>query len=155
MQFSSKEDIEAPIEQVFAMLSEFESFERSAIRRGIEVIRTDNFTDPVAGYTWNSHFKMRGKMRELDLRLATYEHPNTMRFESDSNGLAGVMTLDLMALSPRRTRMSVSVELTPKTLAARLLVQSLKLAKSNMTKRFKLKVADYAKNMEERHSRLA
>ena len=94
-------------------------------------------------------------MRDLDLRLATYERPTTIRFESDSNGLAGVMTLDLMALSPRRTRMSVSVELTPKTLAARLLVQSLKLAKSNMTKRFKLKVADYAKNMEERHSRLA
>ena len=70
-------------------------------------------------------------------------------------GSPGGMTLDLMALSPRRTRMSVLIELNPKTLAARLLVQSLKLAKSNLTKRFKLKVADYAKTMEERHSRLA
>jgi hypothetical protein len=155
MQFSSKEDIEAPIEQVFAMLSEFESYERSAIRRGIEVIRTDNHAAPAAGCTWNARFKLRGKMRDLDLKLVTYERPTTMRFESDSNGLSGGMTLDLMALSPRRTRMSVLVELNPKTLAARLLVQSLKLAKSNLTKRFKLKVADYAKTMEERHSRLA
>ncbi|MBL4766761.1 MAG: SRPBCC family protein [Rhodobacteraceae bacterium] len=155
MQFSSQEDIEAPIEQVFAMLSEFESFERSAIRRGIEVIRTDHFPSPIAGCAWNARFRMRGKMRDLDLDLVTYEQPNVMRFESDSSGLAGVMTLDLLALSPRRTRMSVSIQLKPKTLAARLLVQSLKLAKSNLTKRFKLKVADYAKNMEERHSRIA
>lgn len=155
MQFSSKEDIEAPIDQVFAMLSDFDSYERSAIRRGIEVIRTDDFTDPVAGCAWNTRFKMRGKMRDLELKLVTYERPNSMRFESVSNGLDGVMTLDLVALSPRRTRMAVSVELVPKNLAARLLVQSLKLAKTNMTKRFRLKVADYAKNMEERHSRLA
>lgn len=155
MQFSSKEDIEAPIDQVFAMLSDFDSYERSAIRRGIEVIRTDDFTDPGTGCAWNTRFKMRGKMRDLELKLVTYERPNSMRFESVSNGLDGVMTLDLVALSPRRTRMAVSVELVPKNLAARLLVQSLKLAKTNMTKRFRLKVADYAKNMEERHSRLA
>ena len=155
MQFTSKEDIEAPIEQVFAMLSEFESFERSAIRRGIEVIRTDQNTAPAAGYAWNARFKMRGKMRDLNLNLVSYEHPTVMRFESDSHGLAGVMVLDLMALSPKRTRMAVSLELNPKTLSARLLVQSLKLAKGNLTKRFKLKVAEYAKGMEERHSRMA
>lgn len=155
MQFTSKEDIEAPIEQVFAMLSEFESFERSAIRRGIEVIRTDEHTAPVAGYAWNARFKLRGKMRDLTLGLVTYDPPTVMRFESDSHGLDGIMTLDLMALSPRRTRMTVSLDLNPKTLAARLLVQSLKLAKGNLTKRFKLKVADYAKNMEDRHSRMA
>lgn len=155
MQFSSKEDIEAPIEQVFAMLSEFESYERSAIRRGIEVIRTDDFTDPAVGCSWNTRFKLRGKMRDLELNLVDYERPNSMRFESISSGLTGAMTLDLVALSPQRTRMGVLIELTPKTLAARLLVQSLKLAKSNITKRFKLRVADYAKNLEERHSHLA
>ncbi|MFT4962345.1 MAG: hypothetical protein ACI92Z_003442 [Paracoccaceae bacterium] len=155
MQFSSKEDIEAPIEQVFAMLSEFETFERSAIRRGIEVIRTDSFPAPVAGDAWNARFKLRGKMRDLNLNLVTYEQPTGMRFEFDSQGLSGVMTLDLLALSQRRTRMEVSVDLIPKTLAARLLLQSLKLAKSNLTKRFKLNVADYAKNMEDRHNRMA
>ncbi|MBV1896185.1 MAG: SRPBCC family protein [Rhodobacteraceae bacterium] len=153
MQFSSKEDIEAPIEQVFAMLSEFESFERSAIRRGIEVIRTDSFAAPIAGYAWNARFKLRGKMRDMDIRLVNYDQPSAMRFESESKGIEGSMMLDMVALSPRRTRMSVSMELNPKSLSAKLLVQSLKLAKNNLTNRFKLSVADYAQNMEERHSR--
>lgn len=153
MQFDSKEDIEAPIEQVFAMLSEFESFERSAIRRGIAVIRTDTHEIPMTGCAWNAKFEMRGKSRDLDIDLVTYDQPTAMRFESDSHGLLGTMTLDLMALSPQRTRMSVALDLNPKTLTARVLVQSLKLAKFSLTKRFKLKVAEYAKSMEDRHSR--
>lgn len=153
MQFASKEDIQAPIEQVFAMLSEFESFERSAIRRGIEVIRTDSFVTPIAGYAWNARFKLRGKMRDLDLKLVSYDHPTVMRFESESKGIEGSMILDLVALSPHRTRMSVSMALNPRTLTARLLVQSLKLAKNNLTNRFELSVADYAKTIEDRHSR--
>jgi len=154
MQFSSKEDIEAPISDVFAMLSEFEAYERSAIRRGIEVQRLDETAPNAAGLIWDARFVLRGKPRDVRLNLSGFEPPNAMRIDADSNGLDGTLTLELMALSPRRTRMSVVLNLAPKTLSARLLVQSLKLAKSNMTKRFKLKVADYAKNMEDRHSRM-
>lgn len=155
MQFSNKEDIEAPIGAVFAMLSEFEAYERSAIRRGIEVQRVDDCAPIAAGLVWEAKFTLRGKPRNLTLTLTEYEPPNIMRFDADSQGLGGSMLVELLALSPRRTRMSVALNLAPKNLSARLLVQSLKLAKSNLTKRFKLKVADYAKNMEERHSRTA
>ena len=65
------------------------------------------------------------------------------------------MTLDLVALSQQRTRMAIVLNLKPKTLSARLLIQSMKLAKANLTKRFKLKVAAYAKSLEDRHRRTA
>ncbi len=152
MKFSSKEDIEAPVGEVFAMLSDFESFERSAIRRGIEVERVGGGDAPAVGHCWQTRFLMRGKMRDMSIDLTRYDAPEIMRFETDSHGLTGAFVIDLMALSPRRTRMSVAIDLAPKNLSARLLLQSLKLAKSTLTKRFKLKVAEYAKHMEERHT---
>lgn len=155
MQFSSKEDIEAPISAVFTMLSEFEIHERSAIRRGIEVQRQHPDAPDEAGLIWDAKFSLRGKPRDMRLTLTEFDPPNAMQFDGKSQGLDGKVIVELVALSPRRTRMSVVLNLAPKTLSARLLVQSLKLAKSNLTKRFKFKVADYAKNIEDRHSRMA
>jgi len=150
MQFSSQEDIEAPVEQVFAILSDFDSFERSAIRRGIEVARVDGMASPESGITWNTKFTLRGKLREMRLDLVDYDPPNEMRFQAASQNLDGVLALELMALSQRRTRMSVVLELSAKTLSARLMMQSLKLARTKLNKRFRLKVAEHAKNLEDR-----
>ncbi|MFV0513624.1 MAG: SRPBCC family protein [Jhaorihella sp.] len=155
MKFSSNEDIEAPIGQVFIMLSDFEAFERSAIRRGIEVRRNGETAQPVAGLSWDVTFMLRGKARRMHLVLSRYDSPNAMRYDATSPGLDSVMEIELLALSPRRTRMSVKLTLTPNTLSARLFVQSLKLAKAKLTRRFTLKVADYAKDMEDRHGRIA
>lgn len=155
MQFSSKEDIDAPADEVFAMLCDFESFERSAIRRGIEVERLQDSNTPVAGMAWRALFVLRGKPRDALITLETYDSPNALRFSTVSQGLDGFLELELVPLSPRRTRMAVVLNLKPRTLPGRLLIQSLKLAKANLTKRFKLKVADYAKGLEDRHRRLA
>jgi len=155
MKFSSKEDIEAPIDQVFAILSDFEIFERAAIRRGADVHRRDDLPEPGVGMRWEASFMMRGKQRDAVVDLVTYDRPNEMVFESRAGGLEGFLDIDLVALSPRRTRLSVNFEVKPKTLPARLLVQSMKLAKTNLTKRFKLRVATFARDIEERCSRLA
>ena len=67
MQFSTKEDIEAPIAEVFDMLYEFESFERAAMRRGAEVRRVDDLAAPGVGMMWQAVFDLRGKRREVEL----------------------------------------------------------------------------------------
>ena len=155
MQFSSKEDIEAPIAEVFALLSEFESFERSAIRRGIEVQRIDAGAAPSEGAAWDTRFDLRGKRREMRVELVRYDPPNAMHYAAVSQGVEAMMTLDLLALSQRRTRVAIVLNLKPKTLAARLMIQSLRLGKATLTKRFKLRIAEFAKSMEERHQKTA
>ncbi|MAC76640.1 MAG: hypothetical protein CML66_01065 [Rhodobacteraceae bacterium] len=150
MKFSSKEDVEAPIGLVFDLLADFETHERQAIRRGIEVQRTHTRTEPGVGMSWHALFDLRGKKRDIDVVVSAYDPPNSIHFTSDTQGLHGFTTLELIELSPRRTRMAIEVDLKPKTLAARLLVQSMKLAKKTLTKRFKLRVADYAKALEGR-----
>ena len=150
MKFSTREDIDAPIDQVFLALTDFEAFERSAMRRGADVRRTDRMAAPGVGMTWDVAFRMRGRQRELALEMARFVMPNEMVIQATSPGLNGVLSIELMALSRNRTRMSVGLERSPLNLSARLLVQSLKLAKSSLTKRFKLRVAEYVKVMEDR-----
>lgn len=155
MKFSTKEDIEAPVDAVFDMLCDFESFERSAMRRGADVQRKDRLTSPGVGMMWHAVFQLRGKRREIELEMVTFDRPNEIVLESTSPGLIGEMSFELIALSRSRTRVQVELEVKPLNLSARLLVQSLKLAKGSLTRKYKLRVGEYAKGMEERYSRMA
>lgn len=153
MQFTSKEDIEAPIEQVFAEISDFQRFERAALRRGAEVQRTDTPGVPEVGMSWQARFRLRGRMRDVTVRLVEYDPPNGIALKAEAATIEGRMSVDLVALSRGRTRLAVDLTLEPRSLAGRLILQSLKLARNSTTKRFRLRVAEYAMDVEERHKR--
>ncbi|MEL6451696.1 MAG: SRPBCC family protein [Pseudomonadota bacterium] len=153
MKFSAREDIAAPIDQVFVALCDFEGFERQAMRRGAQVQRVDAMVNPGVGMKWQANFQLRGRARDVTIELVRFDTPNELVFDAKSSGIDAVMQIELLALSRNRTRMAIGFEMTPLNLSARLLIQSLKLAKNNLTKRFKLRVADYSKGLEERLQR--
>lgn len=155
MQFTSKENIEVPIDQVFEMLTEFDRHERSAMRRGAEVTRTDKLTEPGVGARWDVNFDFRGKPREVHLEVVEFDKPYEMTLQTEMQGFDSTINLQLVALSKTLTRLNVTADLSPKTLSARLMVQSLKLAKSNVGKRFDTRLAAHARDMEDRYSRVA
>lgn len=152
MKFSTKEDLEVPIEAVFAAVTDFETFERRAMRRGADVQRVEEKSPPAAGMAWDVSFQFRGKVRRLAPRLETYTVPTALAISSDTGGLNMLMDISLVRLSPKRTRLAVSLDLKPSTLSARLLVQSLKLAKSSLNTRFKASVEDFAAGIERDHN---
>lgn len=151
MIFTSKEDIEAPIDAVFGAVSNFSTIERSALRRGATVQRVDRKTHPSTTIAWDVGFTFRGKKREMLVELTDLEAPNRMLVQSLSGGLEGEVSVDLVALSKNRTRMTIELEVRPKSLSARLMVQSLRLAKSKLTKRYQIKVAGFATDIEGRY----
>ena len=57
---------------------------------------------------------------------------------------------DLVAMSKTRTRMNFALDTRPKTVPARLMIQSLKLARHSMLKRFRKRIADFASDLEAR-----
>jgi carbon monoxide dehydrogenase subunit G len=148
MQFSTTEDIEAPIEQVFASISDFDAFERTALRRGVSVQYTGSVARKGVGMTWDIGFLFRGKPRRMTAELTKYDPMHQLVCASTSDGLSGTLKIELLALSARRTRLSVELQLFPKTLSARLMVQSLKLAKSGLNRRFAKRVGDFAADVE-------
>ena len=153
MQFASKEDIDAPIGHVFAEITDFTRFERAARRRGADVQRTDDLAVPGVGMSWHAKVKLRGRMRDISLQLVDYDPLNGIAFTAGTAMLEGRITVDLVALSPVRTRLAVEITLGARTLAGRLVLQSLNLARSNMTRRFRLRLADYAIGIEDRYRR--
>lgn len=150
MQFAAKEDIEGTVEQVFALLSDFDGLQRQAMRRGAEVERLDNLSLPGVGMEWDIGFRLRGKHRTASIRTTEYDPPTAMAFDIELGGLSGDCQIELVALSRQRTRMNIAADLKPHTLSARLMVQSLKLARGNLNKRFDKRVAEFAGNLEKR-----
>ncbi len=153
MKFSSKEDIEAPIAFVFDAITDFDALERQALRRGADVQRTDKLDKTGAGMSWKASFPFRGKDRKAVAKLVSYDAPNGVGFVSETGGLHGSVKVDLVQLSPRRTRISVELDLNPNSMSARLLLQSLRLAKTNLMRRFKKRVGFFADDIEERYFR--
>ncbi|MBZ8117363.1 SRPBCC family protein [Roseovarius sp. LXJ103] len=152
MNFSAREDIEAPIEFVFSQVSDFEQLERRALRRGAEVERSDDLTEPGPGMGWRTSFSLRGKRRKMKIEMVTYDPPNIMRFHTNSPNVTIDTIVELVALSRGRTRLSFAADVTAKNLGARLVLQSLKLAKSSVTRRFEQRMATYARELEDRYS---
>lgn len=153
MKFSAKEDIEAPVDQVFAALMEFDNFERAAMRRGADVVRNTAQAEAGPGMGWNVEFPYRGKQHRLAVVLASMDRPQQLVFNATGEMVEGALTVDLTELGPKRTRMTVSTEMKPRTLAARLFMQTLRLAKGKITRRFGKAVASLAADIEDRYKR--
>jgi len=152
MKFTTHKDIDVPINDVFQRVANFENYERQALRRGAQVTRVDHGPAQV-GSAWDVAFSFRGKDRNLRATVAELTGPERMVIDTAANGLNSVTGVDLVALSPKTTRLSVTVELFPKSLSARLLLQSLKLAKANLSKKFAQRVNEQVAGIEEEYRR--
>ena len=147
MKFSGRHDIEAPIDRVFAALSDFDAHERSALRRGVQVNRIDMMTSPVPGMTWAAKVRFRGRIRDITVSLARFDPPEVIYYDVEGSGLLGQFTVDLVALSKARTRLIAALDVRPMSMSGRLIIQSLRLIKASLTRRFKARVHEYAEHL--------
>ena len=151
MKFSTRQDIAAPIDYVFGRTADFEAIERQAMRRGIAVDRADNLDCTGLGMRWDVVFPYRGKSRNIKGELTEYDMPNSYLIQSVSGGVEADFDVEFLPLSRCRTRVIVGLQLSPKTLSARLLLQSLKLAKNSLDERFAKRIAQFASEVQNRY----
>ncbi|MFV0492632.1 MAG: SRPBCC family protein [Pseudorhodobacter sp.] len=151
MKFSTREDIEAPVEHVYDVLSDIDGWERNALRRGAELRRSDTLTTLGPGMAWSIAFDYRGRKRTLDITATEIVPNETMVFSGMSAPVDGFLSLDLAEMGLRRTRLIVGLEIRPRTLAARLFIQSLRLAKRKLDRRFAQRVAVICGDIEARY----
>lgn len=150
MKLTAKNDVEAPVDFVFAQLADFEGWERAAMRRGAEVARLDSMTRVGPGMTWSALFQYRGKERKTTIRLDAIKPTSSLSLTGMSRLMDGVMVINVLDLAAKRTRVEVRLDIKPKTIAARLLIQSLRLARARVERRFSQRVAQMSIEIEDR-----
>lgn len=150
MQLKKSQDIEASREAVFAALTDVDHWERMALRRGVDVQRQDGPSVVAAGMAWRVTFAFRGKPRDVAIRLNGVEPGQSLDIAAVGKALEVVTRVELSEMSPRRTRVSVAVDVAARTLAARLFLQSLRLAPGRVRQKFDSRIAQLALEVEAR-----
>ncbi len=150
MRLSARADIAAEPEAVFAELTEFERFERMALQAGAEVVRADALETPGAGMEWVIKAPIRGRMRRIDMTLVDLHPAERLEFHAVSQGFDMGYVIELLTPRPGKTRMQVAFDIRPKTLASRITLQSAKLRKATLSRRFDERVKRLARLIEDR-----
>jgi hypothetical protein len=150
MKFSTRKDLESPVEAVFDNLSNFAAFERAATRRGVEVVASGS---GVLERAWQLRFPLRGKMRAVAVLLDRIERPGALGFAGESKSFDLRLDLTLFALSRTRTRIGVELDVRPRTLSGRLLLQSMRISKAGYARKFDAAVEGFALKLEQNRFR--
>ncbi|WP_196774323.1 SRPBCC family protein [Rhodovulum sp. MB263] len=146
---SCQEDISAPIEQVFARLTDFARFERAIETRGGDVARHEGAPEgPGPGLAWTIRLHFHGAHREIEAELTDYAPPSALRLGAASSGLGAEGIVELAALAEGLTRLSVAIDLGPRTLGGRVLMQTLKLARGKLAEEMEAGLARLARRIE-------
>ncbi len=153
MKFGTRTDIEAPQAFVFASLADFAAWERSGLRRGVELERTDRMRQPGQGMGWKASFPFRGRRRTMTIRVEELVEPRSLGFSGAGASVDGRLQADLIPMGPRRTRLTVQLEVKPRTLAARLYLQTLRLGRKRLEAKFADRIAHIALEIGERFRR--
>ena len=147
MKFSSRTEIDAPPGDVFDRLSDFDRIEDMGRERDISVERLDDRSGGPESARWRIGFDYRGKSRVCDAEIAAYVPGEQIAARGQLDGLAVLGNIELVQAEPGRTRMFCTIELKPGSMRARLLVQSLKLAKGSLDKRFAKRLDQFGKRI--------
>lgn len=151
MKFSARQDIEAPAAYVYAALTDFEAWERAAMRRGAEVSRTSPTGAAQAELAWQVLFEYRGKRRNMQLKLVSMTAPSNIQFAAHSPALDASLIIEIIEMSARRSRIGVTTNVAPLTLTAKLFIQSLRLARARVDRKYFLRIAQMAGDIEQRY----
>lgn len=153
MKLTTRKDIEAPLDKVWTILTDFEHWERAAMRRGVEVHR--GAADPAGALplSWSAVLTWRERVRKVDLAVVEQDPPQRLVISAGGDTVAGNLVAELMEMGPQRTRILVAMEIKPLSLAARLFLQSMKLVRGRLQDKLDQRVGAFATDVESRAGR--
>lgn len=155
MQLNATEILTGHIEEVFDELADFARAERAAMDRGISVERLDALGAPDAGVKWKIGFFARGRDREAEMEVTKFTRPTLIRYEGQVGGLVFETNVACRVADSNATEVTVSTKLRAKSMSARVLLQSLKIARRRVQKRFRKSIRTLLREVESKRMQAA
>lgn len=135
MKFKVSEDVDAPQAMVWARFTDFSGFENDARGRGATLTRLGNWTETAQGVEWRGEVTVRGKSRPITAKVTQLVPQEMCIVESRIGGMNCHHEMSFIALSGAVTRVGLVLDLSADTLTARLLLQTMKLARGRVLQR--------------------
>jgi len=152
MKFSNRVDVALPADKLFETLTDIPSLERAAMKKGVVMRRLDSLAEKAAGMSWDVGFRLRGKPRQMVVDVTRYDAPVRIEYSGTSAGFEVTLVLEFKDLAPSRSRMSTVLEIKPRTLGGRLLLQSARLGRANLDRRYDERIKSFLRDLESRHA---
>lgn len=143
MKFSTRQDADLSAEALFRAVSNFDDIGRMLARRGAVVQRLDKLAGPGTGMTWQIGFDWRGRRRDLTVELARFDPPESLVLRGQSELFDLTIQMTVLALSRTRSRLIFETDILPRGMKARLLLQTAKLGKSQLDRKFAQRIGDF------------
>ena len=153
MKFKVSEDVDAPQAMVWARFTDFSGFEEDARGRGATVTRVGNWTATAEGVEWRGEVTIRGKNRTISAKVTRLSPDDLCVIESRIGGMDCYYEMSFIPLSTEVTRVALVLNLSADTLTARLLLQTLKLARGRVLQRLQGMIARQGNAVEAAYRR--
>lgn len=151
MKFSTRVDSDLPADQLFAAITDFDALERLMVGRGATVERVKPSEEPGITMGWRIGFDWRGKARQMRLAVVRFDRPEHVAMTGRSDALELFVNATVVALSRAKARLIFETEIRPRSMKARLMLQTAKLGKSQLDRRYSRRVVDFIEQMSNRH----
>lgn len=135
LKFKVSDDVEAPAEWVWNGFTDFGAIEADVAARDADISRVGDWSEPALGVAWRGSVPVRGKVRTIEARIASFKPEEELVVHSRIGGMTCHYEVGFKALSDNVTRVAVTLELKAATLSARLLLQTLKIARRRVIQR--------------------
>lgn len=147
MKFSTRIDFDKTVGDLFDLVSDFDRLERVLSRQRATVTRLDPSAYSGVGLGWEVIFKWRGQRRVLRVEVTGCDRAERVSMRGLSDALELVIDLHTLALSRARSRLIFETDVRPRNMRTRLMLQTAKLAKGQLDRRYERRIADFVDQM--------
>jgi|SRR6056297_2955219 len=153
MIFETREEVDVPRDFAFDRFADFTRYEQAARGYGADIRRVNGFTEVAEGVSWRGSVVVRGKTRGVEATVTDLTRPAHAQMVTTVGGMRVDVDLVFEEIGPQTTRVFAKAQLVATTLASRLILQTVKLARKKIQTKIDSRIVALANQFEHEYRR--